>query len=91
MSDPQALRDLADEVTPRQVEMMRHALSGGYDVPPYRNYFFAGPVDVPAWDDLVFKGLAVRREIECVPEPVYQVTPKGRAILRAKAAEMESE
>lgn len=77
-------------MTPRQGEMIAHAL--GLPAHPwrrgarakrwgYRNHFAAGPVDEPAWRQLVEMGFAVCRHVPMIKEPVFCVTVQG-----AKAA-----
>ena len=47
------------EITPRQRELARHALGfDGRQKFSTRNYFVAGVVDLPDWEELVRKGLA---------------------------------
>jgi len=47
------------EVTPKQLEEMKHALGLGYKKRPYRNRYYTS-VHCPNWNDLVNKGLATK-------------------------------
>ena len=63
-------------ITTHQLEMMRHATGDKRD--GHRNYFAAGEDDVPAWRDLVAKGLASEpRRVEWVPYAFFSVTERG--------------
>lgn len=81
-------RDSMEAYRSSPADLMRHAL-GVLHYPavgrwrkPYRNYFFAGATDEPAWGSLVEQGMA-----RCVAEgnertcgcPVFDVTDAGRA------------
>ena len=66
----------------REIEIMEHALGWPKC---YRNYFCAGPGHdaYETLEYLVSQGAMVRRDIEWTIDPVYQVTPSGRAAVAA--------
>lgn len=57
-----------------------HAAEGGY-----RSHYCAGPDAVPACEELVAAGLAVRRDVSWVPDATYLVNETGQAIARGIA------
>lgn len=74
----------------RGIDLMRHALGvQSYDgkrwKKPYRNHFVAAGDNVAAWDDLVARRLATRREGNAITggDPVYFVTDAGRNVALA--------
>lgn len=80
-------------ITAEQRDMMRHALGLDRQPKPYRNNYCAGDADIPAWEDLVAKGLAVllRKPEQGWAGPVYGVTEAGKAlILGSGEAELEA-
>lgn len=75
-----------DDVTYSQISNMKHAI--GFDMgnirgtkhrkmEPYRNYFDAGERDIPGWDDLVRRGLAIERR-----RGYYSVSKDGAEFIR---------
>ncbi len=71
-------------LTVKEIEFMYHAVGIDDDRRPgrifymYRNYYGAGPGDVPVWDGLVNKGLA-RKSLQY--DDTYHVTEAGMEIL----------
>lgn len=53
----------------RQVDKARHALGLTRKKRAYRNYYASDPD--PDWDDLVERGLAVKRECKMAPDFFY--------------------
>ncbi len=47
------------DITPAQMEEMRHCLGLNYKKKPFRNYFYCSAVDAN-WNYLVDKGLAIK-------------------------------
>lgn len=73
------------DITYLQISYMKHAV--GFDsglvrgtkhrrMVPYRNFYDAGDRDIPAWDDLVRRGLAVKKS-----NHVYAVSQSGAEFL----------
>jgi hypothetical protein len=52
-------KNLWIEITPYQLDLMKHALGLDYHEKPYRNYFCTQETD-KAWNELTEKGLAVK-------------------------------
>ncbi len=76
------LRDL-EELTPRELDLMDHALGAGRGG---RNYFVADQEgdDARAWSGLEARGLATSEPYPLAPSAVlYRVTPAGQTALRA--------
>lgn len=78
-------KDVAD-VTYSQISNMKHAV--GFDMgkvrgtkhrkmEPYRNFYDAGERDIPGWDDLVRRGLAIKRS-----SGYYSVSKDGAEFIR---------
>lgn len=64
-------------MTPREKEVIRHALGLTISDTEYRNYFVAGPKDVDVWDGLVAQGFA-ERGAPTKGWKVFHVTDAGR-------------
>lgn len=74
-------------MTPKQRDIMRHALGYGRRTPPgWRNHFVTGPgsTDYPHCEALVTEGLMRRTEGHKLSggDPIYSVTEAGRNALR---------
>lgn len=75
----------AKSLTANERELMEHALGLNYHRTSFRNHFVTGPgsTDWDAWQSLVDRGFAVRRE----PSPisggdyVFTVTDEGKSVL----------
>lgn len=52
-------KNLWIDVSERQLEEMKHCIGLNYRKRPYRNYFYTEEYD-KYWNDLVFKGLAIK-------------------------------
>lgn len=74
------------DVTYSQISNMKHAI--GFEMghvrgtkhrklEPCRNFFDAGERDIPGWDDLVRRGLAIERRRGC-----YSVSKDGAEFIR---------
>lgn len=67
-------------MTPRQIELARHALGlRDTNSVAYRNYFSAEPghVDYPDWESMVADGFAVKRQYKLIPGSVFHMTLNG--------------
>ncbi len=56
-------KNLWIEVTPYQLDLMKHCIGLDYKKIPYRNYFCTSPDDKD-WNELVGKGLAIKSSKE---------------------------
>jgi hypothetical protein len=74
--DPQRFIDITDI----QIDQMKHALGLNYSKTQTRNYFYSD-ADDPEWNDLVEKGLAVKRPSWDEESAYFHVTEKGINLL----------
>jgi hypothetical protein len=67
------------ELTERERGVLRHALTGGRDTPPYRNHFAAseGHADMPTLRALVARGLMTERKSSVTPDTLFHCTEAG--------------
>ncbi|AQT85672.1 hypothetical protein ERICIV_00870 [Paenibacillus larvae subsp. larvae] len=65
-----------NEITEKQREEMKHALGLNYSDEPTRNYFYTDSNDT-AWNDLVKKGLARKRNGWDDESSYFHLTDKG--------------
>lgn len=63
-------KNLWVEVTPCQLDLMKHCIGLNYKKKPYRNYFCTSPNDKD-WNELVDIGLAVKSTKEPSNECIY--------------------
>lgn len=63
-------KNLWIEVTPYQLELMKHCIGLNYKKRPYRNYFCTSPNDKD-WNELVDKGLAIKSNEKPNNECIY--------------------
>lgn len=61
--------------TDEQVHKARHALGLGREKVAYRNFYSAG--DDPDWNDLVERGMAVKRKSPVSPDFLYHLTEQA--------------
>jgi hypothetical protein len=74
-----------DTMTPRQRDIMKHALGAGKGRPGWRNYFVTGPGsdDYDDCEALVAAGMMTKRSAGPLSggDPVYRVTDAGQDAL----------
>lgn len=75
-------------MTPKQRDIMKHALGAGRGAPGWRNHFVTGPGsdDYDDCEALVAAGLMTKREGSALSgwDAVYAVTAEGKAAARSK-------
>lgn len=75
-------------ISDSQREEMEHALGLNYDSKPTRNYFYTD-VDDKGWNDLVTKGLAVKRPGWDDERVYFLLTESGKSMVYKEDGEEE--
>lgn len=75
------------DLSKSEIELMRHALGLNYKKVSFRNHFCTGEgsTDFPAWQGLVEKGAAIRRDGSELSggDYIFHVTEEGKSAIRA--------
>lgn len=80
-------------MTPKQRDIMKHALGAGRGTPGWRNHFVTGPGsdDYADCEALVAAGLMTKRPGNPLSggDPIYTVTDAGRTVARHEPPNVE--